>query len=65
MFGVQSYEAQHGAATIDKTSKMTHIFHIDERSENQFQNVYVHYLFTWVPFSILVNARIEVLTVVL
>jgi hypothetical protein len=31
MFGVQSYEAQHGAATIHKTSKMTHIFHIDEK----------------------------------
>ena len=31
MFGVQLYEAQHGAATIHKTSKMTHIFHIDEK----------------------------------
>jgi hypothetical protein len=34
-------------------------------SENLFQTVYVHYLFTWVPFSILVNARFEVLIVVL
>jgi len=64
MFGVPSYEAQQSAATIHKTSKMTHIFHNDEKLRNLFQNVYVHHLFTWVPFSILVNARFEVLTAV-
>jgi len=36
-----------------------------KRLENLFHNVCVHYLFIWVPFSILVNARSEVLTAVM
>jgi len=64
---LESSHMKHSAVLppFTKLLKWPIFFTLIKISENLFQTVYVHYLFTWVPFSILVNARFEVLTVVL